>query len=70
MGLRIGVEPLTSREHDILRLIAAGWSVPDIARRLARTPGSVRTDLLRTFEKLGVTDRLSAVEAAEREGLL
>jgi DNA-binding NarL/FixJ family response regulator len=70
MGMRIGVEPLTARERDILRLSADGQSVPEIARRIGRTPGSVRTELLRVFEKLGVTDRVSAVEAAERDGII
>jgi two-component system nitrate/nitrite response regulator NarL len=70
MGSRIGVEPLTARERDILQLIADGRSVPDIAHRIGRTPGSVRTELLSTFEKLGVTDRAAAVAAAERDGLI
>jgi DNA-binding CsgD family transcriptional regulator len=70
MGLRVGVEPLTARERDILRLVAAGRSVPDIAHRLGRTPGSVRTDLLSAFEKLGVSDRAEAVAAVEREHLI
>jgi two-component system, NarL family, nitrate/nitrite response regulator NarL len=70
MGLRIGVEPLTARERDILRLTAERLSVPEIARAIGRTPGSVRTDLLSAFEKLGVTDRAAAVEAAERDGLI
>jgi DNA-binding NarL/FixJ family response regulator len=70
MGLQIGVELLTASERDILRLTADGRSVPEIARRIGRTPGSVRTELLSVFEKLHVSDRTEAVEAAKREQLI
>jgi two-component system, NarL family, nitrate/nitrite response regulator NarL len=74
MGIRTEVEPrsalLTPLEHEILQLTADGRSAPEIARRLQLTPMNVKTELLSLFEKLGVSDRASAVEAAERDGLL
>jgi two-component system nitrate/nitrite response regulator NarL len=61
---------ITPREQEILRLTADGRSAPDIARHLALSPGSVRRQLLSVFEKLGVSDRASAVSAASEIGLL
>ena len=61
---------LTPREREILVLTADGRSAPDIALRLRLSPGTVNTHLLSSFEKLGVTDRASAVAAALEYGLL
>jgi two-component system, NarL family, nitrate/nitrite response regulator NarL len=61
---------LTPREHEILRLTADGRSAPEIARRLELSPATVKRHLLSLFEKLGVSDRASAVIAASEIGLL
>jgi DNA-binding CsgD family transcriptional regulator len=61
---------LTPHEHEILRLTADGRSAPEIARLLELSPASVRRQLLGLFEKLGVSDRASAVSAASEIGLL
>ena len=69
---REGVHPveLTSREREILLLTADGRSAPDIAGRLHLTPATVNTNLLSSFEKLGVRDRAGAVAVALESGLL
>jgi two-component system nitrate/nitrite response regulator NarL len=69
---REGVHPveLTTREREILLLTAAGRSAPDIAGRLHLSPATVNTNLLSSFEKLGVGDRAGAVEVALQSGLL
>lgn len=61
---------LTTREREILLLTADGRSAPDIAGHLHVTAAAVNTNLLSSFEKLGVRDRAGAVEAALQSGLL
>jgi len=61
---------LTAREREILVLTADGRSAPDIAGRLQVTPATVNTNLLSSFEKLGVRDREGAVAVALQTGLL
>ncbi|WP_163506597.1 response regulator [Fodinicola acaciae] len=61
---------LSARETEILRHVAAGMSNPAIARHLHIGEATVKTHLLRTFEKLGVNDRTAAVIAAIRHGIL
>jgi two-component system nitrate/nitrite response regulator NarL len=61
---------LTSREQQILALIADGHSAPEIAERLVLSPATVRTHLQNLYEKLGVSDRAAAVAEAMRRGVL
>lgn len=61
---------LTSREHEILVLIAAGLSAPEIAERLVLSPATIRTHLQHLYAKLGVSDRAAAVAAAMRRGII
>ena len=61
---------LSSRESEILVLIAEGLSAPAIAERLVLSPATVRTHLAHLYEKLGVSDRAAAVAAAMRRGML
>lgn len=69
-ALAEGPNPLTAREQDILRRVAAGDSVPNIARALFLTPGTVRNYLSAAMDKLGATNRMQAVREAERRGWL
>lgn len=55
---------LTPRETEILRLVAKGLSNPAIAGRLFIGESTVKTHLLRVYEKLGVSDRTRAVTRA------
>ena len=61
---------LTSREVEVLRLVATGSSNAEIARALFIGEATVKTHLVRAFAKLGVTDRTAAVTAAYRMGLI
>jgi two-component system nitrate/nitrite response regulator NarL len=61
---------LTQREHEILKLIAAGKSLPDIAKELYLGLTTVKTHVQHLYEKLGVSDRAAAVAIAMRRGLI
>jgi len=61
---------LTAREVDVLRLVATGHSNKQIAVALGIGESTVKTHLLKAFEKLGVADRTRAVTLAMERGLL
>ena len=61
---------LSPREREVLTLVAAGRSNPEIARDLYIGEATVKTHLLHAFEKLGVNDRTRAVTRAMELGLL
>jgi len=58
------VPRLTPRQQDLLRLVAAGHTNTQIARRLGITEGTVRTHLENIYERLGVSSRTAAVTRA------
>jgi len=58
------VEPLTERELEILRLVAAGLSNATIAAQLVIAVGTVKTHLKRIYGKLAVKSRTQAVAQA------
>ena len=60
---------LTSREHDVLRLIADGCANHEIARRLHLADKTVRNITSSILVKLGVPDRTSAAIRARDGGL-
>jgi DNA-binding NarL/FixJ family response regulator len=62
--------PLSPRETEVLSLVAAGCSNPEIARRLFVGEATVKTHLVHVFEKLAVTDRTRAVTLALERGYL
>ena len=61
---------LTAREIEVLRLVGAGRTNAEIGQALLISEATVKTHLLRTFGKLGVSDRTAAVTAALRRGIL
>lgn len=61
---------LTPRETEVLRLVASGLTNKQIGERLHLGEATVKTHLLRTFDKLGVSDRTRAVTLAMERGLL
>jgi two-component system, NarL family, nitrate/nitrite response regulator NarL len=61
---------LTPREQEILHLIAAGKSLPEIAKELFLGLTTVKTHVQHLYEKLGVSDRAAAVASAMRRGLI
>lgn len=61
---------LSPREAEIIKLIADGLSVPDIAAQLHLAPTTVRTHVQNLYGKLGVSDRAAAVAEAMRRRLV
>jgi DNA-binding CsgD family transcriptional regulator len=61
---------LTRREQAVLTLLGDGLTAVAIARRLQISSRTVQKHLERTYRKLDVTDRLSAVLMARQLGLL
>ncbi|WP_158885241.1 response regulator [Amycolatopsis anabasis] len=60
---------LTSREREVLRLIACGHSNSSIAQRLSLSPKTVRNHISSVFGKLRVADRAQAIIRARDAGL-
>jgi two-component system, NarL family, response regulator NreC len=63
-------EKLTQREQDVLRLVAQGFSAPEIGGRLYISPKTVDTYKQRIQEKLGLAHRSDYVQFALKLGLL
>jgi DNA-binding NarL/FixJ family response regulator len=61
---------LTERERDVLRLVAQGYSAPEIGEKLFISPKTVDTYKQRIQEKLGLTHRSDYVQLALKLGLL
>ena len=61
---------LSSREIEVLALVAEGASNGDIAGRLHITDATVKSHLVHVYSKLGVTSRTAAVSAARSLGIL
>ena len=61
---------LTLRERDVVRLIAQGYTGPDIGERLSISPKTVDTYKQRINEKVGLSTRPEYVRFALRLGLL
>jgi LuxR family maltose regulon positive regulatory protein len=64
------VDPLSARELELLRLLAAGLSAAEIAAQLFITAGTARNHLKNIYGKLDVHNRLQAVERARALRLL
>jgi LuxR family maltose regulon positive regulatory protein len=62
--------PLSERERQILRLLAGGLSNDAIAANLFLSTNTVKTHLKRIFEKMGVNNRLEAVNKARRAKII
>jgi DNA-binding NarL/FixJ family response regulator len=65
-----GEEQLSSREVEVLQLVAEGESNSEIASHLHISQATVKSHLVHIFGKLGVSDRTAAVTAALRRGIL
>ncbi|MCT9929796.1 response regulator transcription factor [Planotetraspora sp. A-T 1434] len=60
--------PLTPREADVLRLVADGIDVTEIAGRLFLSPGTVRNYITTIVAKLNARNRVDAVRIAREAG--
>ena len=65
-----GDSPLSPREVEVLRLIAAGRDNPDIARELFISQSTVKRHVEAILGKLGVENRVQAAVAAVRRRLV
>ena len=63
------VEPLTEREREVLRLLAAGRSNQAIAKELVVAVGTVKRHVSNIMDKLQVQSRLEAAARARDLGL-
>ncbi len=64
------IEPLSERELEILRLIAAGMTNKDIAQQLFIAPGTVKAHTASIYRKLDVANRTEAAAHARQIGIL
>ncbi|WP_086667754.1 response regulator [Lentzea kentuckyensis] len=63
-------EALSTRELDVLALVAKGSTNRAVAAALFISEATVKTHLLHVYAKLGVSDRAAAVAVAYERGLL
>lgn len=61
---------LTGREKEVLGLLADGYSARQIATRLALSERTVNTHVASLYRKLAVSNRVEAVRAAIRMGIV
>ncbi len=64
------VEPMTTRELEILRLLSAGRTTKEICTELSIAPNTLRTHVQNITAKLHVHSKLEAVVAALKLGLV
>lgn len=61
---------LSTREAEVLRLVARGYTVDEVADELGVSRHTVRTFVRRIYDKLQVSSRAEAVREGERQGWL
>lgn len=61
---------LTSREREILKLVAEGYGNQEIAERLVLSPSTVQTHRSNLMAKLGLHNRVELVKYALRHGFI
>ncbi|MEM8922398.1 MAG: response regulator transcription factor [Actinomycetota bacterium] len=61
---------LTTREREVLRLVAQGLSNREIGRELHLSAGTVKNHVSAILRRLGITDRTQAAVIASRNGLV
>jgi ATP/maltotriose-dependent transcriptional regulator MalT len=64
------IEPLSERELEVLRWVAAGYSNQEIAQELVVTVSTVKKHIYNIFGKLEVGSRTQAVARAKELELL
>ncbi|GAB3692859.1 response regulator [Nocardiopsis oceani] len=69
-AMTAGVSPLTAREAEILRALASGGSVTEVAGKLGIAEGTVRNHVSTAMGKTGTENRIGAVRAAQEMGWL
>jgi DNA-binding NarL/FixJ family response regulator len=67
---RLAMPALSSREREVLVLLAQGCDNAEIARRLFLSPSTVKNHVSKLLEKLGVDNRVQAATFAARHDLV
>ena len=62
--------PLSAREVEVLRLIAAGLTNKEIAAELTIAPSTAKRHTINIYNKLTVSNRAEATTAAHKLGLI
>jgi DNA-binding NarL/FixJ family response regulator len=65
-----GLDELTAREHEVLKLVAAGLTNAEIAQTLQLSPLTAKTHVSRILLKLGARDRVQLVVMAYQSRLV
>ncbi|MBC7338270.1 MAG: response regulator transcription factor [Firmicutes bacterium] len=61
---------LSAREWEIVRLLARGYPVPEVARKLFLSPKTVKNHVSNIYSKLGVSSRSEMLELCHQRGWL
>jgi DNA-binding NarL/FixJ family response regulator len=69
-GHATGIDALTPRERQVLRLLAVGVSTRETASRLTISPKTVETHRVRIYAKLGCSSAVELSRIAIRAGLV
>ena len=64
------VEQLTAKEREVLRHIAGGMTLDDVAAKLGITRNTVHTHVKHVYDKLDISTRAEATVIAARLGLI
>ncbi|MET8511826.1 response regulator transcription factor [Streptomyces sp. NPDC005077] len=62
--------PVTAREYEVLRLVAAGYTNPEIGDELTLSVNTVKTYLREMMNKLAARNRAQLIARARMHGLL
>ncbi len=66
----VGIESLSTKETEVLRLMAGGYSNKEISRALSNSEGTIKNHVSNILAKLGVRDRTRAVLKALEHSLI
>lgn len=65
-----GVEPLTSREREVLKLVAVGYTNKEVGKKLTITEDTVKKHMQNILAKLHATSRIRAAIEATRADII
>lgn len=63
-------EKLTTTEHMVLQYLERGYTNAEIATELNVKLATIKTHVYNIYKKLGVSNRIQAVQKGKEEGIL